>query len=152
MGNMEQPLYLDTNVLLYANEQTSTFHQSAKELLTTAVKHTIPLITSSITFLEIVHWASKFSTRENGILVAQTLLPIFSQVVPITNESLQTFFTLASIEQLTKIDTNDSVHLVAAIHSKCGLFVTEDKDLWRVNVPELTMLSIHDSLNRIKTR
>ncbi|MCX6644808.1 MAG: type II toxin-antitoxin system VapC family toxin [bacterium] len=127
------PVYLDTNIFVYALEGFTDYEEVLKDLFTLAGKGKYKLITSELTIAEVLVKPMMegrddvCNAFDNAIRDSKSL-----EVVPVSRDIL---IEAAKIRASQSIRLPDAIHLATAVQSQCSSFLTNDK-----NIPKITSL------------
>lgn len=122
-------LYLDTNFFLYLSDSSSTFYQECFRLVKHCKKNKIPLVTSTETIQEIIHFTKNTKQLEKGIKVAQKTLQLISEILPVNKRTIEIYLEKSSIYKTSS--SRDLIHLAVCLENKIDKIVTFDKDFTR---------------------
>ncbi|MFN3397254.1 MAG: type II toxin-antitoxin system VapC family toxin [Sulfurimicrobium sp.] len=124
-------VYLDTNAIIYLTEGNPDFKTSIEGLFVEIEQAGARLVTSELTFTEVLVMPFRVSNDE---LVAayERLLDTFIEPIPLGRQEL---FLAAKLRATTpKLRTPDSLHLATAILVGADVFVSGDAG---IDVPAL---------------
>jgi predicted nucleic acid-binding protein len=100
------------------------------------------LLTSAVTFGEVLAGAYRKASVAKGEEVRSTLLSVVSEVIPFTLETADAY---ARIRGSTNIASPDAIHLACAAMAGTDLFLTNDKDLIGKVIPGIQFIAGLDS-------
>jgi predicted nucleic acid-binding protein len=116
-------VYLDTNAIIYLTEGNPNFKASIESLFVELEKSGARLITSELTYTEVL--VSPFKTDDVALASAyERLLDTLVEPIPLGRQEM---FMAARLRANTpKLRTPDALHLATAILANADLFVTGD--------------------------
>ncbi|HET6576573.1 MAG TPA: PIN domain-containing protein [Fimbriiglobus sp.] len=118
------PVYVDSQVLIYAIESNPTYYPLAEPVLAAAEAGEIVLVTSELTVLEVL--VRPMKTGDNSLV--DRYEGVFHQpnvrLVPVSLDVLRAAASLRA--SIPKLRTPDAIHAATALHVSAGLFVTND--------------------------
>lgn len=135
-------VYFDTNCFIYIVEGVDRYRPVLEPLLNAVAAGDIVGVTGEITLAEVLVKPLRDQLAQQVLLYKQLLTD--SQpfmLVPITQTVWE---SAASLRAALSVRLPDAVHLAAARHSGCGLFVTNDAALR--SAPELEILHLESVL------
>jgi predicted nucleic acid-binding protein len=100
------------------------------------------LITSAVTFAEVLAGAYRKGPLSKGEDVRTTLLSVVSEVIPFTLEAADSY---ARIRGSTNIASPDAIHLACAAVAGTDLFLTNDRNLVGKVIPGIQFIAGLDS-------
>jgi predicted nucleic acid-binding protein len=100
------------------------------------------LITSAVTFAEVLAGAYRKGPLSKGEDVRTTLLSVVSEVIPFTLEAADSY---ARIRGSTNIASPDAIHLACAAVAGTDLFLTNDRNLVGKVIPGIQFIAELDS-------
>lgn len=126
MGSIISPratVYLDTNAIIYLTEGNPNFKASIEGLFVEIEKAGARLITSELTYTEVL--VLPFRTGDMELATAyERLLDTLVDPIPLGRQEL---FMAARLRANTpRLRTPDALHLATAILADAGVFVTGD--------------------------
>jgi predicted nucleic acid-binding protein len=118
------PIYLDTNVWIYAIEGYSSYAKLLQEVFTQIDQGELVAVTSELTIAEVL--VKPF--QEDNLQVVQAYQSILQRsekvkVIPINREILE---SAAKLRATTKLKLPDAIHLATAINQGAKTFITND--------------------------
>lgn len=122
-------IYLDTNFFLYLSEPSSSFHQDCLRLVKHCKKNKIPLVTSTETIQEIIHFTKNTKQLEKGIKVAQKTLQLINEILSVNKTTIEIYLEKTSTYKTSS--SRDLIHLAVCLENKIDKIVTFDKDFAR---------------------
>lgn len=129
MISTERPIYIDTNIFIYAVEGVADTAGPSKKLLEALREHRRIAVTSEITLAEVLAPPKRKDALQLRIKKRVYLdLLLWSRVfnlVPVTRGIL---IETAHLRTVATLKLPDAIHLVTAIRSNCGFFVCKDND------------------------
>jgi predicted nucleic acid-binding protein len=118
------PVYVDSQVLIYAIESNPTYYPLAEPVLAAVEAGKVELVTSELTVLEVL--VRPMKTRDNSLV--DRYEGFFRQpnvrLVPVGLDVLRAAARLRA--SVVKLRTPDAIHAATALHVSVGLFVTND--------------------------
>lgn len=123
-------LYFDTAPLIYYIERNKRYFEPMDAIVEHIESHSLTCVSAVITLTEVlVHpireGAEDVEQKYRDILTQNAIL----QLMPVT---IQVAELAARLRVNYNLRTPDALHMAAAIVSGCGVFLTNDKDLKRV--------------------
>lgn len=136
---LEQPIYLDTNVFIYLLEMYPQFISVLTDLFSRIDSGQLLAITSELTLAE----SLVKPIMENNLHlqhIYQSILQTsdFLEVVPV---SRQVLLEAAKIRAINNIKLPDAIHLATALTNHCQFFITNDLLLKNFTHIKIVLLS-----------
>ena len=129
MGLIIKPfstVYLDTNAIIYLTEGNPHFKDSIDALFVELEKSGARLITSELTYTEVL--VSPFKTGDIALISAyERLLDTLIEPIPLGRPEM--FMAARMRANTPKLRTPDALHLATAILANANLFVTGDNGI-----------------------
>ena len=119
-------IYLDTNIFLYASDETSAYYPECVQLLSFCRKSSIDLTTSVETIQEIINYSKNIKEIEKGMRIADFVLKVVDQFFPVDPSTIDIY--LKQIETYYKPSSRDILHLATCIENDLKIAITYDKD------------------------
>lgn len=133
-----QPVYIDTNVLIYFSQPHSEFFHQSKALFAFAKINNHPIITSSLAVGEFLSKTGP-DTNIEGILSLIARGEIQEQ--PFDHDCALLFGRLRA--QLKKsVHPLDVTHLATAVRNNAGVFATNDLNLCKIKIDGLKVVPL----------
>jgi predicted nucleic acid-binding protein len=127
-------IYLDSAPIIYLVEQVAPYHEQIRALL----QDTDILITSELTRLE----CRVKPIRDSNINILMDYDTFFqtalAEIVSLNSEVID---LATEIRANHNFSVADSIHLAAALHAQCDLFVTNDSQITRFTQITVVALS-----------
>jgi|SRR3989304_1822026 len=126
-------IYIDSNVFLYAMLYPTELQpkaKEAKEILHKIENKSLPAITSTLTWDEVVWIVSRTISRNDGIAQGQKLLGFPNLEFINVDESI-----LAQAQRLMsiyKLSPRDSIHAASALSRRIKIMISDDEDFDQV--------------------
>ncbi len=133
-------LALDANIVIYAVERNSQYHEIAFDLLQSAPVKSYELHISELTFLEVLSRSDLSDSEAKDFY--ETVRRIATVNWPIDSNVLLKAAELRRKHKALK--TPDAIHLATAIMHKCDYFVTNDAALIKLNLQGLKISNLRD--------
>ncbi len=127
-------LALDTNILIYVLENNPEFGRKAAALLQANEDN---VILSELVYAEILS-APKMSRTKNRQIAAGFLDSLRVEFVPLTKEVLLLAANMRAAHT-PKLGLGDALHLACAITAGAEKFVTNDRQLAKLHIKDLTI-------------
>jgi len=134
------PIYLDTNIFIYALEGYPAFRPILTALFESLDRHELTAVTSELTLAEalVKPLLDRHTEREAAYLhVLQTTSSLL--VVPVSRAVL---IAAARLRAEAKLKLPDAIHVATAQLSACSTFLTNDTRI--PSVPGLTFQQLTD--------
>lgn len=130
---LEQRVYVDSNVFIYAVEGVATTAAPAKRRIAHLRARPGLMYTSEITLAEVL--APSRQPRAWPLHMKRRVyldLFIWSGVVTLVPVTRSILIETADLRTVTKLKLPDAIHLVSAIRAQSGFMVSGDKDFERL--------------------
>ncbi len=129
----ELKIYLETNFFIRAVEGTLEAGASPRKLIELLKRRAGMAVTSEITFAEVLAPPKRpdalpLQVKRRAYLDL-LLWSGFIELVPVSRSILM---ETADVRAVSRLKLPDPIHLASAIQSKCGYFVSADKDFNRL--------------------
>ena len=133
------PVYLDTNVFIYALEGHDRFAAAARAVLQAVCQNPSCSFTSELTLAEVLvhplkHRNTNFAGNYRELLTDQSKLTL----VPISRHTL---IEAAGLRASTSVKLPDAIHMATALLSQSQIIVTQDHGLPATGNIERLLLS-----------
>ena len=123
-------LALDTVVLIYFLEKHPVFYPTAREIFRKIEENCFPALISSLVFAELLVTAYKGNKATEAMKLMQVLTGFpHLKIAPLTPSIAA---QAARLRAAYGIRTPDAIHLATAIEGGAAGFITNDKDLERL--------------------
>jgi predicted nucleic acid-binding protein len=124
-----KPVYVDSNILIYAVEGVPATAGPAKELIRFLRAHRGLMFTSEIALAEVLapskrRGAWPLAAKRRAYLD----LLIWSGAVTLVPVTRDILIRTADLRKMTPLKLPHAIHLTSAIFSKCGFLMTGDAD------------------------
>lgn len=139
------PLYLDTNIFLYATDPKSVFYDQAITLLHSAKLQHLPLITSTETLQEIIHTSKKAHKLKLGLKICQSVLKLATHLLPIDKSTITQY--LKNVSKYPQLESRDCLHLAVCIVNQLPLMVSQDKHFQKIVTKSPRIKSLDQTLS-----
>ena len=139
-GVIISPVYLDTNIFVYALEGFERFEPALSELFKEIQDGRIKAITSELTLAEVL--VKPLADGKTEVCAAYTAAIQDSEgleVAPVTREVL---IEAAGIRAKIGVRLPDAIHMATAILSGCRSFLTNDRSIREV--PNIGVIYLSD--------
>jgi predicted nucleic acid-binding protein len=134
------PVYLDTNVFVYALEGFERFESTLRELFTEIQDGRIKAVTSELTLAEVL--VKPLADNKPDVCAAYAAALQDSdglEMAPITRDVLT---EAAGIRAKSGIRLPDAIHVATAILNGCQTFLTNDRNI--KEIPNLKVVYLSD--------
>ena len=135
-------VYWDTMLFIYWLDNNPLFAKRVASIYSRMEERKDTLLTSAVTFGEVLAGAYRKASVAKGEEVRSTLLSVVSEVIPFTLETADAY---ARIRGSTNIASPDAIHLACAAMAGTDLFFTNDKDLIGKVIPGIQFIAGLDS-------
>ena len=139
--------FWDTNLFIYQWDTTSVFRPSVRALREKVLEAGVGLVTSAMTLGEVM---AKPRKDGNEVLAQQYRTAVLqaSTVVSFDEETADLY---AHIRAQTNVRRPDGIQLASAAKHGVELFITNDKDLWKLRISGIHFIvSIETALTLIR--
>ncbi|MBI2106122.1 type II toxin-antitoxin system VapC family toxin [Candidatus Woesearchaeota archaeon] len=135
---MEESIYLDANVFIFAAINEENIGKKAKAFLNSLLSRKTKIFTSTLTFDEFSYKVLKNRKREDALRV----ISAFFNIPYLTFLDVNSNMTWSAFELIKNYNLNprDAIHAACAINNNIKIILSEDKDFDRVK--ELKRLSL----------
>jgi predicted nucleic acid-binding protein len=137
----KQRIYLDTNIFIYLIEDYDHFFSATTKLFELVDNEVLTVVTSEFTLAEVL--VKPYETNNIGLQKAYLTTIQDSKTLimaPVTKEILLSAAQLRA-KFLKTLKLPDAIHLATALTSKCSLFVTNDRNLKKLEILPITIFS-----------
>jgi hypothetical protein len=124
------PVFLDTNIFLYAAGQTHPQRDACVALLRRVAAGTLEATTNSEVIQEILYVLERRGRREDGVALARHVASLFPDLLPVTGEDMRRAFDL--IERYPKLPVRDTVHAATMLDNGLEQVISVDEDFDQV--------------------
>lgn len=133
-------IYFDSNIFIYAFENSPTFQRSAQAMFQRAADGQAQIFVSELVFPEIL----PKPLRDGKSEIAEQYLSFLQNTAGIELIPIDTAIVMLSVElrALYNLKTADALHVATAIRAECTSFISVDKALKRVK--EIPVISLRD--------
>lgn len=125
--------YLDSNVFLYAtlySTESQPKAKAAKEILCKIESGSLPAVTSTLTWDEVVWIVTKTIGRNDGIAQGQKLLGFPNLEFINVDENILT--QAQRLMNIYRLSPRDSIHVASALSRRIGTIMSDDEDFDQV--------------------
>lgn len=132
-------LALDANILIYAIETQSPFSGAASTVVRQAPLHGHETLVSELALLEVLSMP--------GISDAEAELAwdnLAASVTSVCTVSRTVLRGAAKLRRTYGLRTPDALHIASALEAKADFFVTNDRQLWNIQLPDLVIAGLDD--------
>ena len=127
MEIIQSPVYLDTNIFIYAIEGHDEYYDLLVHLFSHIEKHNITVITSELTLAECLVKPEKDQNIE-AIEQYKNHIKTNSQMT-VKTVSRKILVSSARVRSQLGLKLPDAIHMATAINESCKTFITNDKKL-----------------------
>lgn len=131
-------IYWDSMLFIYWLDNNPLFAKRVASIYSRMEQRKDTLITSAVTFGEILAGAYRKAPVSKGEDVRATLLSVVSEVIPFTLETADAY---ARIRGSTNIASPDAIHLACAAIASADLFLTNDQKLVGKVIPGIQFIA-----------
>ena len=135
-------VYWDSMLFIYWLDNNPIFAKRVASIYSRMGQRSDTLITSAVTFGEVLAGAHRKGPLSKADDVRRTLLSVVSEVIPFTLETADAY---AGIRGTTNIASPDAIHLACAATSGTDLFLTNDQKLVGKTIPGIQFIAGLDS-------
>lgn len=127
------PVYVESNVFIYAVEGSVETAKPAKTLLEFARRQQGAIVTSELTLAEVLA-PSRQPDALPGPLKRRLYLDllVWSGIVTLIPLSRSILIDTADLRAATRLKLPDAIHVLSAIEAKCRFLVSGDRDMDRL--------------------
>lgn len=126
-------IYWDTNLFIYLHEGHPAFGPRVRRIYEELVSRNNTLCTSVFTVGEVLTMPLRMKDEAAINAISDSMLSGEVELIPFTLAMAQRY---GRIRAVSSVKAADALHLATAIESKVNLFVTNDHQLQRLQVPE----------------
>jgi len=131
-------IYWDSMLFIYWLDNNPLFAKRVASIYSRMEQRKDTLITSAVTFGEVLAGAYRKAHLSKGEDVRTTLLSVVSEVIPFTLETADAY---ARIRGSTNIASPDAIHLACAATAGVDLFLTNDQKLVGRMIPGIQFIA-----------
>lgn len=131
------PLFLDTNVFLYAAGGEHPLRDPSRAVLDRWETGSVAATTSSEVVQEILYVLRRRGEHEKGLFLARRVMSLFPDLLPVTREAMELACEIVEVQP--GLPTRDAVHVGTMLHHGITRIVSTDADF--DSVAEITRLS-----------
>ncbi len=131
-------IYWDSMLFIYWLDNSPLFAKRVASIYSRMGQRKDTLITSAVTFGEVLAGAYRKGPSSRGDNVRATLLSVVSEVIPFTLETADAY---ARIRGSTNIASPDAIHLACAAVAGADLFLTNDQKLVGKVIPGIQFIA-----------
>ena len=124
------PVFLDTNIFLYAAGQTHPQRDACVAVLRRVAAGTLEATTNSEVIQEILYVLVRRGRREDGVALARHVASLFPDLLPVTGEDMRRACDL--IERYPQIPVRDTVHAATMLGNGLKQVISVDEDFDQV--------------------
>jgi uncharacterized protein len=124
-----QLIYLDSNIVIYALEESSDWPDAVRALLDAIDASQIRAVTSELTLAEVMTKPLQSSSPEHLSKYKQFLSPTGALWMPSVSRDVLT--AVAALRATTGLKLFDAIHVATAQSTHCDYFLTQDERLGR---------------------
>jgi len=126
-------IYWDSNLFIYLHEGHPTFGPRVRRIYGEIVARNDTLCTSVFTVGEVLTMPLRMKDDAAVNAISESMLSGEVELIPFTLAMAQRY---GKIRAISSVKAADALHLATAIESRVSLFVTNDHQLQRLQVPE----------------
>lgn len=143
LTTLQAPVYLDTNVWIYALEGYPALVQPLTELFTAIDRGDISAVTSELTLAEVLVKPFMDGSPERQAAYQQVIRSTSTlQVFPVSREIL---VEAAKLRATAQLKLPDAIHVATALLTQCSTFLTNDRKLQSIpNLPVFLLSEIFE--------
>lgn len=123
-------IYLDANIFVYAIINNGIEGERCRKILNKFVESDKKIVTSVLTWDEVVYSIWKKISSESAIAQGRNFLN-FPNLTFLSN-NLQTIDKAQEIIEKLNLKPRDAIHLATALLNNCNSFVTDDSDFDKI--------------------
>ncbi len=131
-------IYWDTMLFIYLTEGNPTYFHRVQQLLDRSYRRGDLLFTSHFTLGEIMAGLEKSTDPRKAATIRRTLEEMGFTFLPFDGASVAPFSRLRARERLK---SPDAIQLACAASAGIDLFLTDDKQLTRLDVPGIQFIA-----------
>jgi len=138
----DRPIYLDSNIIIYAIEQGSRWAHTMREMMTAIDADVLRVVTSELTIAEVM--PKPIMLKNPEYLASYELF--FSPASAILTLPVSRDILVASchVQAVFGIKPMDAIHVATAKAAECHYFLTEDHRLGHAIAGDLKWLRLED--------
>lgn len=141
MGRL-MSVYFDANVLIYFVNDHPEFGPAARALVNQASSGRLKAVGSELLFLEVFAYEGMEVTKSRARM-EQFMAKSGVGYMPVTKQILIEAARLK--RQVGRLKTPDAIHVATGATAKADYFVTNDKNLLKLTLPNITFVSIENA-------
>jgi predicted nucleic acid-binding protein len=126
-------IYWDTNLFIYLHEGHPAFGPRVRRVYEEIVARNDTLCTSVFTVGEVLTLPLRMKDQAAITSINESMLSGEVELLPFTLAMAQRY---GQIRAIASLKPADALHLATAIETKVSLFVTNDRQLQRLQVPD----------------
>lgn len=131
-------IYWDSMLIIYLVEDHPIYGDRAEELLVRARRRADALYTSYLALGEVMAGAAKSPNPRKTLMVRETLNEMGFTYLPFDAGAVSPFSELRSKQ---KLKIADSIHLACAASAGIDLYLTGDRQLFKLDVPGIQFIA-----------
>ena len=137
--------YIDSNILISSAVSVEESGDNCRRLLTLVAQGKAIGLTSALTFDEVFYQVKQEISREAAVSMLENLLAMPN--LEFLNVDASVLRASLSLLKQHKVEPRDAIHAATSMLSGADVFVTEDKNLFKVR--ELPALSVKEAISEI---
>jgi hypothetical protein len=118
------PVFLDTNVFIYAAGAEHPMKAPSQEILRRVADHELAAITNAEVVQEILYVLSRRGLHDAASHVARNALSLFPDLLPVT--SMDMLVACSLVEKYPGVPTRDAVHAATMLNHGISTVITAD--------------------------
>ena len=126
-------IYWDSNLFIYLHEDHPEFGPQVRRIYEALIARNDTLCTSVFTVGEVLTLPLRMKDQAAYAVISDSILSGEVELLPFTLAMAQRF---AQIRAISSLKAGDAIHLATAIETRVNLFVTNDHQLQKLQVPE----------------
>jgi uncharacterized protein len=131
-------IYWDSMLFIYWLDNNPIFAKRVASIYSRMGQRNDTLITSAVTFGEVLAGVYRKAPPSKADDVRRTLLDVVSEVIPFTLETADAY---ARIRGSTNVASPDAIHLACAASAGADLFLTNDQKLVGKVIPGIQFIA-----------
>jgi len=135
-------IYWNSMLFIYWLDNNPLFAKTVASIYSRMGQRNDSLITSAVTFGEVLAGMYRKGSPSKAEDVRRTLLSVVSEVIPFTLETAEAY---SRIRGSTNIASPDAIHLACAASAGTDLFLTNDQKLVGKVIPGIQFIARIDS-------